>query len=212
LAETSEFLVWGAGGHGRVVADLVRGLGHAVLGYADANRTLLDSVADAAGARVIAMEEQLVAWLGQGNLHALALGVGTNRSRLDRSRLLPEERLPPLVHPAAVIGSGVRIAAGTVVLAGAVVNTQALLGRAVIINTAAVIEHDVRVGDGAHISPGAVLAGASQVDAEAWIGANATVLPGVRVGSGAIVGAGAVVVTDVLPGATVVGNPARRIR
>lgn len=212
MPKTTEFLVWGAGGHGRVVADLVRALRHGVVGYADANPALLDSVADSTGARVIAMEEQLEAWLRQNDLRALALGVGTNRSRLHRSRLLPEERLPALVHPAAVVGSGVRVAAGTVVLPGAVVNAQALLGRAVIINTAAVIEHDVQVGDGAHISPGAVLAGASQVDAEAWIGANATVLPGVRVGSAAIVGAGAVVVDNVLPGATVVGNPARRIR
>lgn len=46
----------------------------------------------------------------------------------------------------------------------------------------------------------------------AVIGAGAVLLPGVSVGHGAIVGGGAVVVENVAPGATVVGNPARRVR
>jgi maltose O-acetyltransferase len=44
-----------------------------------------------------------------------------------------------------------------------------------------------------------------------WIGGGALILPGVTIGDDAIVGAGAVVTRDVAPGATVVGNPARRL-
>jgi acetyltransferase-like isoleucine patch superfamily enzyme len=46
---------------------------------------------------------------------------------------------------------------------------------------------------------------------EVWIGRGATVLGGVTIGDGATVGANAVVTRDVLPGATVVGVPAREI-
>jgi acetyltransferase-like isoleucine patch superfamily enzyme len=46
----------------------------------------------------------------------------------------------------------------------------------------------------------------------AKIGANSTILPGVVIGEHALVGAGSVVVSDVPPGAVVVGNPARVIR
>ena len=46
----------------------------------------------------------------------------------------------------------------------------------------------------------------------AKIGANSTLLPGVVIGEHALVGAGSVVVSDVPPGAVVVGNPARVIR
>jgi maltose O-acetyltransferase len=49
------------------------------------------------------------------------------------------------------------------------------------------------------------------VGANVWIGAGALILPGVTVGDDAIVGAGAVVTRDVPAGATVAGNPARRI-
>lgn len=50
------------------------------------------------------------------------------------------------------------------------------------------------------------------VEEGASIGAGAVILPGIRIGAGAMVGAGAVVTRDVPPDATVVGNPARRIR
>jgi maltose O-acetyltransferase len=42
-----------------------------------------------------------------------------------------------------------------------------------------------------------------------WIGGGAILLPGITIGDDAIIGAGSVVTRDVVPGATVVGNPAR---
>lgn len=44
-----------------------------------------------------------------------------------------------------------------------------------------------------------------------WIGGGAILLPGITVGDGAIIGAGSIVTRDVAPGATVAGNPARRL-
>lgn len=49
------------------------------------------------------------------------------------------------------------------------------------------------------------------VKKDASIGAGAVILPGITIGEGAVVGAGAVVLKDVLPGVTVVGNPAVEI-
>jgi maltose O-acetyltransferase len=48
-----------------------------------------------------------------------------------------------------------------------------------------------------------------RIEDGAWLGAGAVVLPGVKIGRDAIVGAGAVVTSDVAPGTTVVGVPAR---
>lgn len=45
-----------------------------------------------------------------------------------------------------------------------------------------------------------------------FIGAGARVLGGITIGDGAVIGANAVVITDVPPGATVVGIPARVVR
>jgi maltose O-acetyltransferase len=51
-----------------------------------------------------------------------------------------------------------------------------------------------------------------RIGSDVWIGGGAIILPGVAIGDGAVIGAGSVVTRDVAAGATVAGNPARRIR
>jgi maltose O-acetyltransferase len=50
-----------------------------------------------------------------------------------------------------------------------------------------------------------------QIGTDVWIGGGAIILPGVSIGDGAVIGAGSVVTRNVEAGATVTGNPARRI-
>ena len=50
-----------------------------------------------------------------------------------------------------------------------------------------------------------------RIGRDAWIGGGAIILPGITIGDDAIIGAGSVVTRDVESGATVAGNPARRI-
>ena len=54
-----------------------------------------------------------------------------------------------LVHPSAHLQAGI----GSVVMAGAVINTEAMIGKHCIINTCAVIEHDNQLGDYVHEMP-----------------------------------------------------------
>jgi len=65
--------------------------------------------------------------------------------------------------------------------------------------------------DAALRSAGIEIARPVAIGSDVWIGGGAIILGGVMIGDRAIVGAGAVVTKDVPTGATVVGNPARRI-
>jgi len=209
-------LIWGAGGHGKVVADLVRACGCEIAGFVDGDPAKLGNVIEPGGARVAAFEDELRARLAdRAELPAGATvvvpAIGRNELRLRTIEALGDRIAQALVHPAAPVSPSANLDAGTVVFAGAVVNAAARIGRGVIVNTAAVVEHDCQISDGAHISPGAVLAGGVIVGQRSWIGAGAVVIEGRRIGSNVTVGAGTIVVRDVPDGATVVGNPARPI-
>jgi acetyltransferase EpsM len=211
-AAATRFLIWGASGHGKVVADLVRSLDHEVIGYFDRDAARVGTAADRVGTRVLATEAQALqdATLPFGAT-AIALGIGANGARARAFARLGGWPVPALAHPCASVSASASIGRGTIVLAGAIVNADALVHDAVIVNSGAIVEHDCVVGTAAHISPNAVLAGGVHVGAETWVGAMAVVIQGVRIGARCMIGAGAVVLRDVPDGVTVVGNPAREL-
>lgn len=205
-----KLLIWGASGHAKVVADIVRRAGvFEVVGY-------LDDVhphppeAMFLGAPLYASVTALADLRSRG-VDNVILGIGNCAARL---RLAPVARehgfaLATAVHPCTVVAEDVRMGAGTVVAGGAVINPGTILGENVIVNTGAVVDHDCVVGDGAHICPGTRLAGDVKVGRGAWVGIGATVIEKVRIGAGAFIGAGAVVIRDVPDNVVVAGVPAR---
>jgi sugar O-acyltransferase (sialic acid O-acetyltransferase NeuD family) len=213
-ADSLALLVWGAGGHGRVVADVARAGGAKVVGFIDRDTAKVGSSVAGGCAIVVASGADMTARLSAGEAlprgaTAIALGIGDNRLRSACRAGIVRSLLPPLVHPSAVVSPSAVIGSGAVVMPRAVINAGATIGEGAIVNSGAVIEHDCVVGNDAHISPGAVLAGGVVVGPGAWVGAGATLIPNIRVGEWAVVGAGAVVIRDVAGSTTVVGSPAR---
>jgi sugar O-acyltransferase (sialic acid O-acetyltransferase NeuD family) len=213
-AENHAVLIWGAGGHGRVVADVVAATGAKVVGFVDGDRSKVGVLVAGTDAAVVATEAEFGARLAGGQFlpcgaTAVALGLGDNRLRSNCRTKLTSSTLPALVHPSAVVSPSAVVGPGVVIMAGVVINAGAVIGAGAIVNTRAIVEHDCIVGDDAHLSPGSVLTGAVTVGRGAWVGAGATVIPAVQIGEWAVVGAGAVVIRNVPASTTVVGNPAR---
>jgi acetyltransferase EpsM len=205
----SSFLViWGAGGHGKVILDMAR-----ITGRFERIAFLDD---DGAKAGLTFCECALMG--GREELHRLAgsafvVAVGDNRSRARCFARALEAGLSPtaLVHPTAVISPSARVGCGTVVMPGVIVNAGAVIGENCIINSGSIVEHDCRIQANVHISPRVVLGGGVSVGSFANIGIGAVVLPGATVGEESIVGAGAVVLKEVLARCTVVGVPAKEL-
>jgi len=116
-----------------------------------------------------------------------------------------------LVHPAAVVAPGVKLDAGTQIMASATIQTGVSLGPNCLINTNAVVDHDTTIGSHNHIAPGVTLCGGVTIGPGCHIGAGATVVQGVSIGASTVVGAGATVLSDIGDRQVVMGTPARAI-
>jgi sugar O-acyltransferase (sialic acid O-acetyltransferase NeuD family) len=210
--ESMKIFVYGAGGHGKVVADiLISGKVKNFVGFVDDQEQ--KSGTEVIGYPVLGdgywLQKQAVKYPV-----AIALGIGNNLCRFRVAERCTAWNVQVLtaVHFTAVVASSGELGRGTVVMAGAVINCDAKLGQGVIVNTGAVVEHDVVVGDYAHISPNASLGGASRLGSLSHVGLGAAILPGISVGRESIIGAGSVVLHDVADRTVAVGVPARILR
>ena len=141
------------------------------------------------------------------------VAIGNNQVRLRKQMELSKLGLhiATVVHPNAIIAEDVSIGEGTAIFAGAVVNSDAFIGKAVILNTNSVVEHDCELKDGSHLSPGVCLAGGVSIGYLSWVGIGASVKQQIKIGDKVTVGAGSVVISDIPDSQTVVGVPATKI-
>lgn len=201
-------LIYGAGGHAKVVIDAAILSRMYIAGVVDDDSSLRGK--KFMDYRIEFAPSQLAGFLEQGVRKAV-VSIGNNDVRVEKEQVLLEfgYQLATVQHPSSIVATNTRIGDGCMILAGAVINPGATIGTSTIINTRSVIEHDCHVGNFSHIAPNATLGGGVYVGDLAMVGLGATVLPGITIGNHSIVGAGALVSRDVPEGVTVVGNPAR---
>jgi len=197
----SHLTLIGAGGHGKVVADVAQACGFEDLVFIDQDWP---------------NRKQNGRWPIIGTTENMAKGksfctIGQNAIREKVFQEFCQDDSPVLVHPSAVVSPSASLGAGTVVVAGVIVNADAIVGRGVILNTGSSVDHDCTIADFAHISPGARLAGGVRVGARSWIGIGAVVKEGISIGKDVVVAAGAAVISDVKDGVRIGGVPARKL-
>jgi len=200
-----ELVILGAGDHAKVAVDACLAAGISLRGLLDRSSGEVDSIL---GVPVIGDDSRMAELAATCDFH---VAISDNGTRLRLADLVIAEggTLKAIRHPGAILSTATDIGPGCMLVAGAVVNPGARLGRCVIVNTAASVDHDCDLGDGVHVAPGARLTGTVTCGKAAFIGAGAVVLPGVRIGRNAIIGAGATVLTNVADGATMIGTPVR---
>jgi len=197
--------LFGASGHGKVVADAALASGWDEVLFFD------DAWPEVAGnGRWQVVGDFSVLKDGRYAFDEALVSIGNCDARWRLHQALRESGVPlaTVVHPRACVSPYATLGVGSVVMAGAVINVDAVIGEACIINTGATVDHDCRLADAVHVSPGAHMSGGVSVGLASWIGVGATVRQGMRIGAHVMVGAGAVVVKDVADNLTVTGCPA----
>lgn len=209
----SVFII-GASGHAKVVLDIVERQGRLrPVGFVDA---ALPAGAEFCGLPILGTDDDLPDLCARhaSDLGIIAIGDNWTRHLVARrlAALAPGLRFPAAVHPSARLARGVEVGGGSVVMAGAILNTDARVGAHCIVNTGAQLDHDGIMEDFASLAPGAVCGGGCAVGGFAAVGIGAALSHGRRIGEHAVVGAGAVVLADVPDREVWYGVPARRIR
>jgi UDP-perosamine 4-acetyltransferase len=207
-----DVLIVGAGGHGRVVLDILRaGKKYKPVGFIDADASLIGTSIH--GVKVLGGTNQLTK-LRQKKLRHAIVAIGENRARQRYAQMLRDNGFDLInaIHPAASVARTAKLGENIVVAAGAVICTDTTISDSVIVNTNAVVDHECFVGEASHICPGALLAGRVRIGEQCFVGLGAKIIQCLNVGNGATIGAGAVVLGDVPDDSTAVGVPARLVK
>jgi sugar O-acyltransferase (sialic acid O-acetyltransferase NeuD family) len=191
-------ILYGASGHAKVIADILRASGIGISELFDDNA----SIGSLNGVPVVkphATDEALI----------ISIGNNAVRKKIVTSN---DYRYDVAIHPSAIVSPSAVIGEGTVVMPGAIIQADAVIGKHCIINTGATVDHECRIGDYVHISPNSSLCGNVVVGEGTWIGAGTTVIPGIEIGAWSVIGAGSTVIRNIESNVTAVGCPCKIIR
>lgn len=202
----SDVIIIGAGGQGRVVADIAVCRGDNVLGFLDDKAAL--------GSKILGFPVlgKISDYKNFSDAH-FNIAIGNSHIRSQVAEMLNGVKWYTAIHPTAVISSlGTSIEEGSAVMANAVINPNAKIGRHCIINSGSIIEHDNIIGDFCHISVGARLGGTVSIHEHTWIGLGACVKNNISICKDCMIGVGAVVVKDIYQSGTYIGVPAVKLQ
>lgn len=148
----NKIIIIGAGGHGKVLLDAIHAIGtFNVVGYVDSalpvGRVVMNNV------KVISTQDDFSSLQEKADYFIVA--IGNNKIRKELTAIAKKYLKPAtIIHPSAIIGSGVKIGAGSVVLENVVIHADTKIGENVIVNAAVVIDHDCTIGNNVHLSVG----------------------------------------------------------
>ena len=188
--------IYGASGHGLVVADVAKSCGYEDIVFLDDDKSK----------GFLAFDD-----IKENRDYHIAFGIGNNQIREKLYKKVRENgfAIPTLIHPSSIISSSARIEEGTVVMPNVVVNAKAYIGKCVILNSSCVVEHESIIGDFVHISPKVAIAGDVKIGNFTHIGIGSSIIQCLEIGKNSVIGAGSVVVKNIPDFKKAYGNPCK---
>lgn len=147
-------LIIGAGGHGKVVAEVAADCGYKKIDFLD------DNSQDAVG-KISDLEKFVVEYKNA------FVGIGNNKFRGELIAKLETYgyQIPTLVHPTAYVSRTTSIDKGTIIEPKAIVNANTIIGVGCIISVGSIVDHDVVVEKFCHINAGSIVKAGATVNA-----------------------------------------------
>ena len=190
-----QIYIYGASGHGLVVADIAKACGYTDIQFIDDginNYTSFEEIKNTIDAPI-------------------ALGIGDNMIRHKIFNIVEKHgcTLQTLIHPSAIVSKSVQLGKGTVVMPLTVINANTTIGKATILNTASIVEHENSIGNFVHISPNVACAGNVKIGDFTHIGIGSCIIQGIHIGNSTVIGAGSIIVKNIESQKLAYGNPCK---
>lgn len=192
--------LFGASGHGKVVAEII-----------EANEITIEAFIDFDDSKSLVWNYEVIQKVPEISIDGI-ISIGNNEIRKSIVEKYPQFRYTVLIHPNTFLSKRAEVGEGTVIMAGVSINSDVRIGKHCIVNTNASIDHECLISDFVHISPNVALAGNIEIGEGTHIGIGACIIQGVRIGKWCTIGAGSVIINNIPDGCTVVGNPGRIIK
>ena len=213
VAAMHDMVIYGAGGQGREVAEMVRRINDrhrvwSLIGFID------DGVAAESvwGGRGVLGGFNFAADYGKPLDVVLAIADPKSKKRIYESlKRYPHISFPNIIDCGVELSSSVVMGEGVIISHQCSISVDVTLGSCILINTASIVGHDSVVGDFCSVMSNVNISGSVRVGDGVFIGVGSSIRQGITVGADSVVGMGSVVVADVQGGSTVLGNPARKV-
>lgn len=197
-------VIIGAGGHGKVCLEVSLRMGKW------SNISFLDDLNSGKmvnGYQIFKLDEHI--FDNDNTDYFVAIGNNVTRKIITTKLHSKSLSVATLIDPSAIVSKFSDVGVGTVVLPGAVINSNSTIEMGCIVNSNSVVEHDCIVGDYSHMSPGSVICGNVSVGKLSWLGSGTVVLNDISIAPKTIIGANSTVTKDILNSGTYIGSPAK---
>ena len=201
--------ILGAGGHAKVIIDILHEMNKVKKTYDQL--LIFDDDSTTFGKTILG--HPIVGRISDAHMYSeseYVIAIGNNKIREKVSKDF-EKRYIVIRHPKSIVANDVEIGEGTVIMAGAVINSGTYIGKHCIINTMASVDHDTKIQDYVHLSPGVHMGGGVGIGQRSWIGVGASIKNNVNIEADCVIGVGGVVIKDIVENGVYVGNPVRKI-
>jgi len=185
-------LLIGAGGHAKSCIDVIESdKKFNIIGLIDKeiNKTFFNY-------SILGNDDDLLNLKSKSSFAFVTMGqIGYNSTRSNLFNLIKEIgfKIPTIISPFSYISKHSFVDIGSIIMHGAIINSNVKIGYNTIINSKALIEHDCNISNNCHISTGAIINGGVTISKNTFIGSGAIIRNGINIPENSFIKAGSLI-------------------